>query len=113
MELLTKRMITKHGLSMYLNGIKLQSKLSSNNRYVANDQKFAGVSTSVADYAPKELPVHYFHPPRKYVKSEEKAEYFTTQGSDYQAWKTEVPKRWKREVSTAKGQYSVLNIGQH
>ena len=82
-------------------------------KYVQNESKFAGVSTSTADYSAKPLGKHYVHPVRQYVKSTEKSEFGTTQGTDFQAWKTEVPKRWKQDATTVEGQYSVLNIGHH
>ena len=82
-------------------------------KYVQNESKFAGVSTSTADYSAKPLGKHYVHPVRQYVKSTEKSEFGTTQGTDFQAWKTEMPKRWKQSQTITKGQYSVINIGQH
>jgi hypothetical protein len=112
MEPQTKSLITKPGQYLYLSVIKLQSNIKTNfSRYVANENKFAGISTSSSDYSPKQLPVHYIHPARVYVKSDEKSEFQTTQATDYQAWKTEIPKRWKQDQTTTKGQYSVINIG--
>jgi hypothetical protein len=83
-------------------------------KYIPNDHSApTGTTTQKADFTPKALGEHYFHPQPVYSKSGDRMESITTHKASYLKWEVEQQpaQKYKNMVAPKPGQASIINIG--